>query len=174
MTSQVAFGRRGQPAKTSAPPSFAPSLTPRQRALLFEASEAPRIESAAVSTHEIAPWSRRAAFAASLAVTCMVAAFTMADAARAPLALAGSIFGLGSNLAANLWLTHKFCGWSRLHGFAAFALSGALLGVGMSLITARLGLGETELGYGVDAASGAGAALLYRLLAGRKAASPFS
>jgi hypothetical protein len=174
MTPKAAFGRRGQPAQISEPASFAPALTPEQRALLFDASEAQPVEPPKISSREIAPWSRRAALASSLAVTFPVAALTLAGGAQEPLALVGSIFAIASNLAANLWLAQKLCGWTRLPGFAAFALTGALLGLAMSFVTARLGLGENELGYGVDALSGAGAALLYRLLSGRKAASLFS
>ncbi|WP_294532099.1 hypothetical protein [uncultured Rhodoblastus sp.] len=172
MNGKLPFGRRGRPAKISAPsaraPNLAPSLTPAQRALLFEAGEAPAVETAAISSTEIAPWSRPAALVASLAVTGVVAAFALAGESREPLELAGSILSVGSNLAANLWLTQKFCALARLHGFAAFALTGALLGLGLSFAAARIGLGDTELGYEVDALSGAGAALLYRLLAGRQ------
>jgi hypothetical protein len=168
MTAKAAFGRRGQPAEFSGRSSFAPALTPEQRALLFDASEAAHVEPPHISSGEIAPWSRRAALASSLAVTFPVAALTLADEAQEPLALAGSILALASNLAANLWLAQKICGWTRLQSFIAFAVTGALIGLGMSLVTAQLGLGETELGFWIDALSGAGAALLYRLLAGRK------
>jgi hypothetical protein len=174
MKSEAVFGRRSQPAKISAPFARAPALTPQQRALLFESGESPCVEPAAISLEEIAPWSRPAAFAASLAVTGVVAAFTLAGESREPLALAVAILSLASNLSATLWTTQKFCALARLPYFAAFALTGALLGLGLSFVTARLGLGETETGYGIDAVSGAGAALLYRLLAGRKAVSPFS
>ncbi len=161
MNPKASFGRRGQNMKIPAAPapSFEPALFPEQSALLFA-------DSAATSTGEIAPWSGRAAFAAGFAVTSVVAAFTLAGGPQEPVALAGSIFATGSNLAANLWLTQKFCGWVGRPSLWAFALAGAALGVGVSFITEQLGFGETELGYGLEAVSGAGAALLYRLLAG--------
>jgi hypothetical protein len=174
MTQKTSFGRRGRIAKIpAAPASFEPAPCPEQRAFLFGEGEAPSVEKAA-SSGEIAPWSGRAAFAAGFSVTGFVVAFTLVGGPQEPVALAGSIFATGSNLAANLWLTQKFCAWVRLSSPWAFAATGAVLGVGVSFVTEQLGFGATELGYGMEAVSGAGAALLYHLLAGRKPASPFA
>jgi hypothetical protein len=173
MTPKAVFGRRGQSAKNAAPPSFAPALTPQQRALLFGAGEAPCPEPAPAASRGIAPWSPRAALAASLAVAGLVVALRLAGESCEPVALAVSALSLAANLAGNLWLTQKMGALARRPGFIAFALTGALLGLGLSFAAARLGLGDTGLGYPMDALSGAGAALFYRLLAGGPKASPF-
>jgi hypothetical protein len=172
MKTGAAFGRRGPPVTNPAPCLRAPTLAPDRRALLFgSAAETTSAEttpvSPALAAGGIAPWSRTAAFAASLAVTCIVAAFTLGGDSREPVALAATILSFGANLAANLWMTQKFCALARLPGFVAFALTGALLGLGVSFVTARLGLGETAPDDAIDALAGASAALLYRLLAGR-------
>jgi hypothetical protein len=177
MTQTVPFGRRGAaraPKAAALDARQAPALTPAQRALLFGAGEAPCPEPAPALARELAPWSPRAALAASLAVAGLVAALTLAGESREPVALAVSALSLAANLAGNLWLTQKIGALARQPGLAAFALTGALLGLGLSFAAARLGLGHTELGYEMDALSGAGAALLYRLLAGGPKASPFS
>jgi hypothetical protein len=177
MIQPVPFGRRDT-ARAQKPAALdalrAPALTPQQRALLFGAGEETCPESAPAPSRGIAPWSPRAALAASLAVAGLVAALTLAGESREPVALAVSALSLAANLAGNLWLTQKIGALARQPGLAAFALTGALLGLGLSFAAARLGLGHTELGYEMDALSGAGAALLYRLLAGGPKASPFS
>ncbi len=169
------------------------ALTPEQRALLFgddKAAPAAR-ENGAATEHHHAPWSRWAGFAACTAATCVVAAFTMVgqpphDAIAAmptalepaakgllkgaggswfqPLSLAWSLFVISSNLAFNLWLTHKICSFNRLRSLAAYALAGAVISAGLAFATAMIGLGDLEIGYAMEALSGGGAAVLYRLL----------
>lgn len=166
------------------------ALTPEQRAFLFGADAPAQPEAAnAARTRR----SRLAAFVACAAVTALVSAATLVgqphdsvaalppqleDQAKAvfqlagswftPLTLAWSIFVIGSNLAANLWVTEKLCGWRRWSGLAAFSLIGAGASVMIAFATALIGLGETEIGYAMEALSGGGAAALYRLLAGRR------
>ncbi len=170
MNPKATFGRRSRNTKIPAASavSLEPALRPEQRALLFNGREAPSAEKSA-SIGEIAPWSGRAAFTAGFAVTGLVVVSLLVSGPQEPVALASSIFATGSNLSANLWLTQKFCAWARRPGLPAFALTGAALGVGVPFVTEQLGFGETELGFGMEALSGAGAALLYRLLAGRTA-----
>lgn len=173
--------------------SFGVALTPEQRAILLgdgKAASAARKNQAATE-HHVAPWSRWAGFAACAAATCVVAAFSMVGgpphdsiaampsalepAAKGllkgasggwfqPLSLAWSLFVISSNLAFNLWLTHKFCNLNRLRGLAAYGLIGAVISAGLAFATAMLGLGDSEIGYFMEALSGGGAALLYRLL----------
>ena len=166
------------------------ALTPEQRAFLFgvDAPAQPEATDAARTRR-----SRLAAFVACAAVTALVSALTLVgqphdtvaalppqleEQAKAvfqlaggwftPLTLAWSIFVIGSNLAANLWVTEKLCGWRRWSGLAAFSLIGAGASVTIAFATALIGLGETEIGYAMEALSGGGAAALYRLLAGRR------
>ncbi len=169
------------------------ALTPEQRAHLLgddKASSGAR-NNGATPAHEAAPWSRWAGFAACAAATCVVAALTLIGhpqhdsiaamptalepAAKGllkgagggwfePLSLAWSIFVISSNLAFNLWLTHKFCNMKRFRGLAAYGLTGAAISAGLAFATAMLGLGDSEIGYSMEALSGGGAAVLYRLL----------
>jgi hypothetical protein len=164
------------------------ALTPEQRALLF-GGNAPAERAIVATTRR----SRLAAFVACAAVTALVSVLTLVGAphdnvaalppqleeqAKAvfqlaggwftPLTLAWSIFVIGSNLAANLWVTQKVCGWRNWSGFPAFSLIGAGTSVAIAFATALIGLGETEIGYAMEALSGGGAAALYRLLAGRR------
>lgn len=166
------------------------ALTPAQRAYLFGA-DAPAAREDILRAKK--PKTRGAGLIACLAVTAVVVALTLLgkphdtvaalppqleDQAKAvfqlagrwftPLTLAWSIFIIASNLAANLWLTEKLCGWRRWSGFPAFSLIGAAMSVVVAFATALIGLGDTEIGYGMEALSGGGAAALYRLLAGRR------
>ena len=196
MNETVTFGRRRAAPPSLPTASFQATpldvaLTPEQRAYIFGAEslpeESPRREGAVLPPH-----SRRAAWVACGAVTAIVTAATllgkshdtvaalppaMAEQAKAAFALAGdgfgpvllfwSIFVVCCNLAANLWLTRKFCFWFGWFGVPAFVATSALLSVVVATTTGFIGLGDTEIGYFAEAASGAGAGLLYRLLAGR-------
>ncbi len=181
------------PAASSA--SFDVVLSPEQRALLLGDARAPAEAWAGPSGAQdihAAPWSRWAGFAACAASTCMVAAFTLTGkphetiAALPPMlepaakdlvaqtaggwfgavSIAWSIFIIASNLGLNLWLSHKFCALARWRGLPAFTLTGAAMSAAIAFLTAIVGLGEFEIGYAMEALSGAGAAFLYRLLAG--------
>ncbi|WP_296714220.1 hypothetical protein [Rhodoblastus sp.] len=192
MNKPASFGRRGSAAPKHAAPVQALggdlALTPEQRAYLFGAEAAPVEEAPAAKVHV-----RHAGFIACAATTALVAALTLLgkphdtvaalppqleEQAKAvfqlagswftPLALAWSIFVIASNLAANLWLTQKFCGWRNWSGFPAFSLIGAATSVAVAFATGVIGLGETEIGYAMEAVSGGGVAALYRLLAGRR------
>jgi hypothetical protein len=192
MNKPASFGRRGSAALKNAAPVQALggdlALTPEQRAYLFGAEAAPVEDAPAAKVHV-----RHAGFIACAATTALVAALTLLgkphDTVAAlppqlegqakavfqlagdwftPLALAWSIFVIASNLAANLWLTQKFCGWRNWSGFPAFSLIGAGMSVAVAFATGAIGLGETEIGYAMEAVSGGGVAALYRLLAGRR------
>jgi hypothetical protein len=170
-------------------------LTPEQRAWLLDdgnlSAETRRSPSAASDPHAL-PWSRWAGFAACTASTCLVAAFTLTGkpheiiAALPPMfepaakdlvaqtaggwfgavSIAWSIFIIASNLGLNLWLSHKFCGLTQWRGLPAFTLTGAAVSAAIAFLTAAVGLGDSEIGYAMEALSGGGAAFLYRLLAG--------
>jgi hypothetical protein len=191
MTKPASFGRRGLAAPDAAPFQALGgdlALTPEQRAYLFGAETLPVEDEPAAKVHV-----RHAGFIACAAITALVAALTLlgkphdtvaalppqleeqakavfqlAGGWFAPLALAWSIFVIASNLAANLWLTQKLCGWRNWSGFPAFSLIGAATSVVVAFATGAIGLGETEIGYAMEAVSGGGAAALYRLLAGRR------
>jgi hypothetical protein len=191
MTKPASFGRRGLAAPDAAPTQALGgelALTPEQRAYLFGAEALPVEDAPAAKAHV-----RHAGFIACAAITALVAALTLLgkphdnvaalppqleEQAKAvfqlagnwftPLALAWSIFVIASNLAANLWLTQKVCGWRNWSGFPAFSLIGAVTSVAVAFAAAVIGLGETEIGYAMEAVSGGGVAALYRLLAGRR------
>jgi hypothetical protein len=190
MTKPASFGRRGLAAPDAAPAQALGgdlALTPEQRAYLFGAEASPIEDAPAAKVHV-----RHAGFIACAAITALVAALTLLgkphdtvaalppqleEQAKAvfqlaggwfePLALAWSIFVIASNLAANLWLTQKLCSWRSWSGFPAFSLIGAATSVAVAFATGVIGLGETEIGYAMEAVSGGGVAALYRLLAGR-------
>ena len=77
---------------------------------------------------------------------------------------------IGSNLGLVLWLTQKLCTLFGVQGLAAVALIGAVLNLAFTSLTSTLGLGEDQTGLAVAALAGAGAAVIYRLLAGRRTA----
>jgi hypothetical protein len=179
----------------AAPVSFDVAMTPEQRALLLgdcRNGDAAAQSFAAPSDAHRAPWSRGAGFAACAASTCLVAAFTLTgkphdNIAALPsmfepaakdlvaqtaggwfgaISILWSIFIIASNLGLNLWLSHKFCALAQWRGLSAFASTGAAVSVAVAFVTATLGLGDSEIGYVMEALSGGGAAFLYRLLAG--------
>jgi len=83
-------------------------------------------------------------------------------------ALAWSISVIAANLGANLWCTRKLSALAGWRGLTPILATGAGVSVAIAYVTALLGLGESEIGYALEALSGAGVAGLYRLLSGRK------
>ncbi len=197
MSGQTSFGRRGlaeRPAAAPAPGSSSAdmALTPEQRAYLFGADKAADKENFGLApTGEVPRWSRLAAFMACCVAACFVVVFTVvgrhhgaaasadADAAAKtllggsagwlePASMLWTIISVSTQLATNLWLTNKFCAWMRLGGIGAFAMAGAWIGAGLAFLTQLVGFGAPDMSYTLLACSGAGAAALYRLLAGRR------
>ncbi len=95
----------------------------------------------------------------------------LAPAARwlGPAELAQEILLIGSNLGVALWLTHMIAGLFGVRSLPAVALIGAVLNLALILLTSTLEVGEGP-GLVVAALSGAGAAVFYRLMAGRRVA----
>lgn len=196
MSGQTSFGRRGLGERRVGAPAQSPSsadvaLTPEQRAYLFGADTPADKENFGIApTGEVPRWSRLAAFMACSVAACFVVVFTVvgrhhgaaggSDAGVAKRLLGGSarwlepasmlwtIVSVSSQLATNLWLTNKFCTRMRMGGIGTFAMAGAWIGAGLAFLTQLVGLGAPDMSYLLLAASGAGAAALYRLLAGRR------
>jgi hypothetical protein len=196
MKQQAAFGRRNAAAPIARRAAVAPqgesgeiALTPEQRAYLFGAGA----EAGDAAPERPPAPARFAGPVACLSVTALVAALTLLgkphdtvaalppgleDQAKAvfqlaggwfePLTLLWSIFVIAANLSANLWLTQKLCFWRGWSGLSAFSATGAGMSVAVAFLTALIGLGDSEIGYALEAFSGGGAAALYRLLAGRR------
>ena len=189
MNKPASFGRRGvaAPRKTPAPETTELSLTPEQRTYLFGATAAPprdEPEGAIEPLH-----ARHAGLIASLAATALITGLSfigkpqdaatpplgldaqagallgLAEGWLGPLGLAWSIFATASNVAFNLWLTRKVCAWRNATTLPAFALAGAVASAAIAFFTAMLGLGDSEIGYAMEALAGGAAAALYRLLA---------
>ncbi|MGO8738485.1 hypothetical protein [Rhodoblastus sp.] len=171
MTRTASFGRRGGAALQSAPrPENSAvreeiALTPEQRALLFATPEA---EFAAAKAP--AASNRLAASLAGLSITLPVVALNFHlsrdDGGVAALSLGWSLFAVGSDMAVNLWLTRKICGWLKLANVAAFFVVGAAISWALSYLNAAIGMGD-ELTPALAIPAGGAAAALYCLLAGR-------
>jgi hypothetical protein len=84
-----------------------------------------------------------------------------------PAELATDVVVIGSNLGMALWLSHKIAAALGVRGLAATALIGAFLNLAFAVATSALGFGD-DPAPAVAALSGAGAAVFYRLLAGRR------
>jgi hypothetical protein len=171
-------------------------LTPEQRAYLFgarekeEAAEPDLAGAYARPTPEPRPV-RRAGLIACAAMTALAVALSSIgkhDAALAgvptaiepmtenflalvgpaagPFALAWSIFVNFANFSANLWLTRKLSGALGLAGLPAYAGLGAAIGLCVALLSSVAGLGESDIGFAMEALAGAGVAGLYWLLSG--------
>jgi hypothetical protein len=184
----AAFGRRNRAlARPPARPAPAPELvlTPEQRARLFDDAdpEKPTAWPSVAAPREAARAPvRRAglvACAAGTAVVVALGAFGGHDAALADsdfLSLIGS--GAGSfaliwsiavnfaNFSANLWLTRKLSGVLGVATLPAYMGLGAALGVGAAWLSCVTGMGDSNIGYDMEALAGAGVAGLYRLLSG--------
>ncbi len=170
MSKTATFGRRGGAALQSAPRPQAVAfpdeiaLTPSPRAL-FATPEA------GVSAAKAPAASNRlAAILAALTITLPVVALTFhlprGGGASIALRLGWSLFSVGSDLVANLWLTRKFCGWLDWSGVPAFFLAGAAISWAFSIFNASVGLGD-DLTPALAVPAGGAAAALYWLLAGR-------
>jgi hypothetical protein len=90
----------------------------------------------------------------------------LAGPVAGPLALAWSIVVNYANFSANLWLTRKLAGALGVAGVPAFAGIGAVLGLGVAWVSYVAGLGDSDIGFAMEALAGAGVAGLYRLLSG--------
>jgi hypothetical protein len=171
MTKTASFGRRGAAASSPSPsPRAAPlrdeiTLTPEQRAVIFTAPDA---DVAMAKAPAASP--RLAANLAALSITLPVVAFTFHPArdgdALIALSLGWSLFSVGADLAANLWLTRKICGWLGWSGAPAFFLTGAAISWAFSLFNAAIGLGD-DLTPALSIPAGGAAAALYWFLSGR-------
>ena len=85
---------------------------------------------------------------------------------RRPFALIWSIAVNFANFSANLWLTRKVCGVLGVATLPAYMGLGAALGVGAAWLSCVSGMGDSNIGYAMEALAGAGVAGLYRLLSG--------
>lgn len=191
----TAFGRRNR-AIAPPPPPAKPQvvLTPEQRASLFagepETGAAQSKFDAEALDH---PHLRRAAWLSCAVMTALAVALTqfgkphdslaalpsvlapmgetfvgMMGPWGGPMALAWSIFIIAANLGSNLWLTRQIGAFAGWRGLAPYLASGAGVSVAIAFGSALLGLGESEIGYGLEALTGAGVAGLYRLLSGAR------
>ena len=170
MTKTASFGRRGVSPPGALPPQGPArrddiALTPDQRALLF----APRDAEVATAKPPVAS-NRLAATLAALSIALTVVAFTFhmprGGAALVPLRLGWSLFSVGSDLAASLWATRKFCGWFGWSSVPGFFLAGAAISWAFSLFNAAIGFGD-DLTPTLAVPAGGAAAAFYCLLAGR-------
>ena len=84
----------------------------------------------------------------------------------AALALIWSIAVNFANFSANLWLTRKLSGVLGVATLPAYMGLGAALGVGAAWLSCVTGMGDSNIGYDMEALAGAGVAGLYRLLSG--------
>lgn len=150
MTTRATFGRRGAAGAAAILPAPLPEA-------FCETETAPAAESRAPPA-----WSRGAAFAASFAAACALAA---PGGATDPLDLAGAIFDRGGALVAALWLTQKLCILFDWRGLPAFAALCAGVSPALALAAAMLSL--DAVAPDLAAAAGAGAGGLYCLLAAR-------
>lgn len=183
-------------ARPPAKPAPAPQLvlTPEQRARLFDDAdpEKPTAWPSVAAPREAAPAPvRRAGLVACAAATAVVAALgalgghdaalagmpqavapmsrdflSLIGAGAGPLALIWSIAVNFANFSANLWLTRKVCGALGVAALPPYMGLGAALGVGAAWLSGVAGLGDSDIGYVMEAFAGAGVAGLYRLLSG--------
>ncbi len=170
MTKTASFGRRGAPPPAPPrPQAIAPrdeiALTPDQRAVLFAPSEADVSPARApVASNRLA--GNLAALSIALTVVALTFHMPRGGAALIPLRLGWSLFSVGSDLVASLWLTRKFCGWFGLSSASAFFLVGAAISWAFSLFNAAIGFGD-DLTPTLAVPAGGAAAAFYCLLAGR-------
>jgi hypothetical protein len=93
-------------------------------------------------------------------------ALALIGSGAGPLALVWSILVNFGNFSANLWLTRKISGALGVATLPAFLGLGAGLGFGVAWLSCVAGMGDSEIGYAMEALAGAGVAGLYWLLSG--------
>jgi len=176
MSKTASFGRRraATPRAVPAPKSDDIALTPEQRAALFDAPELSEINATSPMRQASArpPAARNATTVATLAVAVLVLALAIrlprdGGDASAPLTLTETLLSISANLAASLWLTRMICAAFKWSALPAFAALGGGASLGLAVAAATLGLGD-EISPPTAALAGAGAAALYRLIAGRR------
>ncbi len=193
MTPQTAFGRRNiAPALRASPGAsgvdLRVELTPEQRAAILTGVEgqARSSEPPIAAAGGGVPWSRRAAYLACIAASCLSAAVALETQRRggettsflaqafgpgaigAPLRLLLELLSAAADALTCVWATRKILNAFGLSDPLAYLCGGALIAVGLAYLCALVGLGQSESFDLAEAATGGGAAFFYRRLAGSR------